>query len=210
MRPGVAAGVFWKANITWKTGAWARLRTGLSASTSRSKGSAWCSKAPSAVSRTRSTSAAKEGAPSSRVRSASVPAKKPISRSASGVGRFATGVPTTTSSSPDQRPRSAAQAASSTMKGVAPCARASSATRSAVPGGRWKPTDPPRPLGSAGRGRSVGRSSSGGAPASASRHQPSSASSAGPASSRRSARAWAPYVSSSGGSGEGSPRAKAS
>ncbi|MCY1017641.1 hypothetical protein OV427_17885 [Pyxidicoccus sp. MSG2] len=76
-------GAFWYASITWKRGERLESLSGRRASTSFSKGTSWCSYAPSATSRTRASSSRKEGSPSSRVRSTSVLTKKPMSPSSS-------------------------------------------------------------------------------------------------------------------------------
>ncbi|GAA2329830.1 hypothetical protein GCM10010376_57630 [Streptomyces violaceusniger] len=62
---------------------------------------------------------------------------------------------------------STATAACHTMNIVTPSARASSASSVCSSAGIWKPAIPPRWLASAGRGRSTGKASSSGDPASA-------------------------------------------
>ncbi|HET7460808.1 MAG TPA: hypothetical protein VFJ82_06160 [Longimicrobium sp.] len=84
--------------MTWKRGEWPSERSGRSSATTRSKGISWWSCAPSTVSRTRPTSARKEGSPARSVRSTRRLTKRPTSSSTSGWVRPATGVPTTTSS----------------------------------------------------------------------------------------------------------------
>ncbi len=85
--------------------------------------------------------------------------------------RLAIRVPTTTSSWPAKRPSRVAKAASSTMKGVKPPAlakrRSSCHSSASSANSRLSPAK----VWSAGRGASVGRVSSGGAPARCCRHQ---------------------------------------
>ena len=88
----------WKS--TWKSDEWLRLRSGCSASTSRSSGTSWFSKAPSTVSRTRPTSSRKVGLPDRSPRSTSVFMNSPTTPCTSARERPAEGVPTTTSSLP--------------------------------------------------------------------------------------------------------------
>ena len=100
--PSSAAGAFWNANSTWKRGARLRSRSGWSSSTSFSKGRSWWAKAPSVRLAARAAAArGRWGCPSSRVRSASVLTKKPMSPSSSAWSRPAMGVPTQTSSWPE-------------------------------------------------------------------------------------------------------------
>ncbi len=111
----VSPGTFCSANATWKRGLRPGTRSGASSSTSFSNGTSWCAKAPSAVSRTRRSSPAKPGSPDRSVRRGSVFTKNPTSPSSSACVRPATGVPTTTSSSPAYFARSAWKAARSAM-----------------------------------------------------------------------------------------------
>ncbi len=198
------------ANITWKSGVWLRERSTRSASTRRSNGTSWCWYAPSVPSRTRPSSAWNDGLPERSVRSASVLTKKPISPSVSRRVRLAMGVPTTTSSCPDQRASNRSSAASSTMYGVAPSRLASVRTPSAVSGASARNTYPARGSGAAARGWSVGSSSTGGAPPRRSRHQAICPSRTSPASQARCQTAKSAYCTSSSGSGDASPRANAS
>ncbi len=118
VRPGsrsAAPSRFCQANMTWNSGLWDRLRTGLSRSTTCSNGRSWCACADSVRSRTRSSSAATEGWPDRSIGSASVLTKKPIRSSVSPRARFALGEPITTCSWPDRRDSTSAQAASSVM-----------------------------------------------------------------------------------------------
>ncbi len=115
----------------------------------------------------------------------SVLTKKPISPSVSSRVRPAIGVPTDTSSSPDQRDSRSCQAASSVMNSVAPSRRASARSARDVSAESARPTLCARAPCTLGRGRSVGSSSSGGAPARRSRHHPSWASSTSPESQPR-------------------------
>jgi hypothetical protein len=176
---------FWRMNITWKSGAWLRLRSGCSSATSRSNGTSWCSYAPSVPSRTRPSSSRKVGSPERSVRSTSVLAKKPISSSTSRRVRPAMGLPTTTSSLPLYFDSSSWKAESSTMYSVAPSPRPSAWRRSSSARGRSNLSRAPRCDCTGGRGRSVGSSSSAGAPASRSFHQPTWRSSASPRSCSR-------------------------
>ncbi len=102
-RPGSAGGAAGAArceNTTWNTGLRPGSRGTASASTRRSKGSSWCSQAPSVASRTRHSSSPNAGSPEQSVRSATVLTRKPTTPSSSGRVRPARGAPTTTSSSP--------------------------------------------------------------------------------------------------------------
>ena len=162
-------------------------RSAASSSTSCSKGRSWCAYAPSAASRTRPSSSRKVGSPPRSPRSTSVLTKKPISPSGlqpapardraphhhvvlSGVAaqqrlprrqqRHEQRRPL----APRERPR-----ASATSSGGQATRRGSPRARSAPPA----------------RGRSVGSSSSGGAPARRSASRPSCASSTSPLSQRR-------------------------
>ncbi len=156
-------------NATWKSGEWLKLRSGRSSATSLSKGTSWCSYAPSVTSRTRPTSARKLGSPDRSVRSTSVLTKKPISSSTSPRPRPATGLPTTTSSLPLYRDSSVWKAPSATMYSVTPSCRPSARSLSSTSAGSWTCSLAPRKLCTAGRGWSVGSSSSSGAPRSFSR-----------------------------------------
>ncbi|CAA9291275.1 MAG: hypothetical protein AVDCRST_MAG41-4382, partial [uncultured Corynebacteriales bacterium] len=166
--PAVQAGngTFWYDTSTWNTGVVAIDRSGCSASTRCSNGIAWCSYAATQTALTRRSRARNDGSPPRSVRSATVLTNGPISGSSSTSGRLATGVPTTTSSVPDSRCSSTFAAAASTMNRVAPSARASSRSRATSGAGSSTGTDEPRYVLRAGRGRSVGRPSSAGTPAS--------------------------------------------
>ena len=142
-----------------------------SSSTRRSKGSSWCSYAPSAVSRTRPSSSRQVGSPPrSRAQGQHVDeeADQPL--------RLRPAAPRDRACRRPRRParRSApaapATAASSVMNSVVPSRRASarSASASAGPGARRRGL-PPRCPAPPDAGRSTGTSSSGGAPASRSR-----------------------------------------
>ena len=107
-RPSARKAPSWKLarlSITWNTGACARLRSGRTSSSTRSKGTSWCAYASSVVSRTRPSSSRKLGSPERSVRSASELRKSPTIRSVSARVRPAIGVPTTTSSCPARRPQ---------------------------------------------------------------------------------------------------------
>ncbi len=159
-----APGAFCSENITWNTGLRLRSRSGASSSTILSKGRSWWAYAPKVRSRTCRSSSRKVGLPDRSARSARVLTKKPISASISLRFRLAMGVPAITSSCPAWRASSACQAASSGMKSVAPSARASSRSAAEVAADTRTPTLPPWKVGAAGRGRSVGSSSTGGSP----------------------------------------------
>jgi hypothetical protein len=78
-------------------------RSGLSSSTSRSKGIPWWSWASSTASLTRSTTSANDGSPDRSARMARVLVKNPIRPSNSTLSRLAMGVPTTRSRPPERR-----------------------------------------------------------------------------------------------------------
>ncbi len=140
----LAAGAFCRANITWKTGLRLRSRSGPSSSTIFSKGRSWCAYAPNVRSRTCRSSSRNGGSSDSSARSASVFTKKPISPSISLRLRLAMAVPTTTSSWPAYRDRSAWNAARSGMNSVASSSRASSRSAAATLVGTAKSTERPR------------------------------------------------------------------
>ncbi len=178
-------GAFCSTNITWKSALRLMSRSGCSCSTSLSKGTSWCAYAPSVVSRTCLSSSRKVELPSSRARSTSVLTKKPISPSVSARVRLAMAVPTLTSSCLAYLPSTVWNAASSTMKGVAPSCCASVFTASQSPFDHWKLRVSPRKLCTAGRGLSVGSSSACGAPVSCCFQYASCASSTSPFSHSR-------------------------
>ena len=158
------------------------LRSGCSSATSRSNGTSWFSYAPSVASRTRRSTSRKLGSPERSVRSTRVLMKKPISSSTSPRVRPAMGLPTTTSSLPAYFASSTWKAPSSIMYRVAPSLRPSDRSRSSR--SSEKPTGivAPRSVCTGGRGRSVGSSSSSGAPARRSRQYESCRSSTSPSS----------------------------
>ena len=125
----------------------------------RSNGTVWCANAANARARTSATSARHVVAPGTGVRITSVLRKKPISGSSSGLGRCATGTPTATSDCPAWRASTACHAASITMKGVAPCARAQDSTSRLSAASHLSETAPPCTLCTGPRGRSVGSAS---------------------------------------------------
>ncbi|HEX5872798.1 MAG TPA: hypothetical protein VFY65_20345 [Longimicrobium sp.] len=135
--------------------------------------------------RTRRTTSRNAGSPPSSVRSTSVLTKKPISSSVSGRVRPAIGLPTTTSSVPAYLPSSTWKAASITMYSVAPSPRATACSRCTSAAGSSTASRAPRYVCTAGRGWSVGSSSSAGAPASCSFQYATWASSTAPCSWRR-------------------------
>ncbi len=167
--PGNSAlvtGRFCSANVTWNTGWCAMDRTGLSTSTSCSKGTSWCSNASTARARTWPTSSRNDGSPEVSVRSTRVLTKKPTSsRSASSV-RPAIGAPRTMSVPAPRRVSRAAMLACNTMNTVAPDSRASVASPWCSVASRANDSVAPWCVAVAGRGRSVGSSSTAGAPAS--------------------------------------------
>ncbi len=208
-RSGPSAPADSSANVTWKTGEWPGLRSTPTSSTRRSKGRSWWSSAASIPARVRRSAPRTVGASARRARRARTFTKKPISGSCSTRLRPATGVPTTTSSCPDQRASSACHPARRVMNGVASSRRPSSRSAPVSAGGSSSGTDAPRASATAGRGRSVGSSSSGGAPASASRHHSICRSRTSPRSRSRCHAAKSAYCVGSSGSGEGSPAEKA-
>ncbi len=127
--------------------------------------------------------------------------KKPISPSVSLRVRPAIGLPTTTSSCPEYRESRSCQAARTVMNSVAPWPRLSVRSFSDSSAGSARGTLPARASGTVGRGRSVGSSSTGGAPASRSLHQPSWASRTSPLSHSRCQAAKSAYCTGSSGSG---------
>ncbi len=161
-------------NITWNSGAWVSERSIPSASTRRSNGRSWCWYAPSVSARTPRSTSRKVAPSGSRVRTARVLTKKPMIPSSSTRVRPAMGVPTTTSSCPAWRARRSCHAASSVMNGVASSSPDSLRSAAATPPGTRISTAPERVPRNAVRGRSVGSSRSGGAPASRPVHQASS------------------------------------
>jgi hypothetical protein len=88
-------------NIAWNSGERARSRSGLSSSTTFSKGTSRCAKAVMARSRTPSSKARNPAPPSASARSVNVLMKKPISGSISARSRLACGVPTVRSCCPE-------------------------------------------------------------------------------------------------------------
>ena len=132
-RPGAARprALFCRANITWKSGAWPRLRSGASSSTSCSNGTSWCCvRAQRRLAHAAQQLAERRARRARSVRSTSVLTKKPISPSVSSRVRPAMGVPTHDVVLPGVRATAAAaSAASSVMNSVAPSRRASAAQR---------------------------------------------------------------------------------
>jgi hypothetical protein len=149
--------------------------------------------------------AAKVGSPGSRDRSTRVLTKKPIKSSTSGRCRFATGVPTVKSRCPVSRASRAWKPARSTMKSVASHRRASSRRRAPRAASRRSRRLPAERVGSAGRGRSAGRRSPSGAPASSSFHQASCAASRSGVSEVACQTAWSATWMGSGGRGDSLP-----
>jgi len=96
-----AAGTSSNTSRAWNRGARSKSRAGLSARTSRPKGSAWCSHASRIPSRTLPSSVRKVGSPSSRVRSTSGFSNGPTASSTAGWERPGAGKPTHTSSCPE-------------------------------------------------------------------------------------------------------------
>jgi len=145
-------GTFCRANNTWNTGECARLRGGFRTSTSFSNGRSWWANASSVVARTSRSNVRNPPAPSTRVRNASVLAKKPTRPSSSVRRRPAMGVPTTMSCWPVQRESSTLNAANSSMKSVTPSAAASCRSRVLSSGDRPWPRRCPRYVWRRGRG----------------------------------------------------------
>ena len=102
-RPGTSSGgrgAFCRLSITWNSGRWRELRSGLRASTSFSKGTSWWAWASRAVSKARPSSSRNVGSPARLVRSASVLMNRPMRPSSSARSRPATSVPTVRSVCP--------------------------------------------------------------------------------------------------------------
>ncbi|GHG95809.1 hypothetical protein GCM10012319_59650 [Comamonas sp. KCTC 72670] len=118
------------------------------------------------------------------------------------------GEPTSTSSCPECRASTAWNAASSTMKGVAPSRWASASTASLSASGSRTGADAPWWLSTAGRGLSVGNSSACGAPFSCCRHQSNCRFSASPRSHSRCHTAKSAYCTGSSGNAAGLPPQK--
>jgi hypothetical protein len=140
---------------------------GLSRSTTASNGTSACENAARSVSFTCSTSSANVVAPVTAVRSTSVFTKNPTRSSSASSTRPAIGAPSGMSVPAPIRCSSAATAACSSMNVLAPVRFASSRNAVAVSAGTVSTSSAPRNVGRAGRARSVGSSSSCGAPASA-------------------------------------------
>ena len=207
-----AAGRVLQANITWKSGVRPGRAPAASASTSRSKGTSWCAKAPGRGLRPAPSSVANDGSPSrSRAQHQRVDeeADEPLGLRPRAVGHRRA----------DEQvllPRVARRAAPGTranrvMNSVAP-SRAAQRLEARAQLGRRAESSPPPPRDerTAGRGRSVG-SSSGGA------LRRASASSRSTPARRRRRRAASRCQRGEvgvldgqiGGSGDGSPSAKA-
>ncbi len=157
---------FCHANITWKSGVWASVRTGSTRSTTCSKGMSWFRCASSARRFTCSSSPATVSRGERSTRSASVFTKKPISPSISGRPRLAVGVPTTTASCPESRASTTAQPATRVMKGVVPCRRPSAFSPAVSASSSTTSRCAPAWSCRSARGWSAGSSSSAGTPAS--------------------------------------------
>ncbi|AWT45246.1 hypothetical protein DMT42_25150 [Streptomyces actuosus] len=177
VRPGSSAAAVraWRWSLSfqvsrvWNRGWRAIARGGLSTSTSRSKGTSWCSYAARSASRTRVSSSRKVGVPDRSARSTRVFTKNPTRSSRASSVRPAIGVPIGTSVLPLSLDRRAARAAWTTMNRLARFSRASSTRRACTSAGTARGSVSPRWVAVAGRGRSVGRPSSSGRPARVSR-----------------------------------------
>ncbi len=164
-RPGSASsgsGSLRSVNKTWNSGPRERSRSGCRASTSCSKGSSACARAPSAVSRPRRRRVRNVGSPDRSPRSTRRLRKRPITPSSAGSGRSATAVPTATSSCPAWRARTAWNTARTAMKRVAPVAPPRRRIASTAAASKRTGRRAPRGLRTGGRGRSVGSSRAGG------------------------------------------------
>ncbi len=118
-----------KATMTWNSG-WRAGDRGVSRiSTRRSKGRSWFSNAARSVFRTRARTSRKVGSPDRSVRSTRVLTKFPTRSCSASSTRPATGVPSGMSVPAPSRESSAASPACTTMNGVTPVLRASSAMR---------------------------------------------------------------------------------
>ncbi|GHG96598.1 hypothetical protein GCM10012319_61190 [Comamonas sp. KCTC 72670] len=156
--------------------------SGSNSSTTLSNGTSWCAYAPSVTSLASLTNSRKLFPPSTFPLNTSVLTKKPINPSVSPLVRFAMAVPTQTSSCLAYLDSTTWNAASSTMKGVAPSLCASAFTSPHSPFGHSSPFVPPRYVCTAGLGLSVGNSSAAGAPSNALLQYPSCSSSTSPCS----------------------------
>ncbi len=112
------------------------------------------------------------GLPEPSVAKTSWVKKKPKSGSSSTRLRLALGEPTSTFSWPVRRKRRALKAARTAMNGVAPSCRARAFNESARAPGISTGCSAPRVVWVAGRGRSIGSSSTWGAPASSFNQKP--------------------------------------
>jgi hypothetical protein len=141
-------------------------RGGLSRSTTASNGTSACENAARSVSFTDATSSWNEALDCTEVRSTSVFTKNPTSSSSAPSTRPAIGAPSGMSVPAPSRCSSAATAACSSMNMLAPVSAASARSAAATSSGMDSSSSAPSKVGWAGRGRSVGSASSGGAPSS--------------------------------------------
>ncbi len=114
-----AVGTLFSISTTWNSGCRDRDRSGLSSSTSRSKGMPEFAYASRSARRTRSSSSANVRSPDTSVRSTTVSTKLPTSPASASSVRPASGEPITMSSPAPRRENSAARPACSTMNSEA-------------------------------------------------------------------------------------------
>ncbi len=164
-RPSSPSSWFCSTNRVWNSGWRPSARAGLTSSTSRSNGTSCWAKASSCASRTRPRSSAKDGSPDVSVRSTRVLTKKPTRSFRASSERPATPVPSGMSVPAPRRVNSAARPAWRTANRVDRWRRASSASAVCSSGSRVNGTASAAPVGTGGRGRSTGSSSSSGRPA---------------------------------------------
>ena len=174
---------FRNSSMTWTTGLRSAARSGASSRTRRSnERSAWA-KASSTTSRVSRSRARASVRSSTRTRTTRVLIKQPITSFMVGSRKLA-GAPRSTSRRPVRRWSSTQKSAVQVMNGVVSVSRESALRRVLSRGERAWRTVCARRLAPCVRGRSVGKRSVAGAPASSSRHQAGSAFSAWSRSSR--------------------------
>ena len=165
LSPGGRRGRSGRENRTSNSGLRDGSRSGCSSSTSFSNGTSWCVKPPRAASRTRPRSSRKEGLPARSMRSGEDVHEEPdqiFGLDAVAVGhRHADHQIVLTRPARQER----LERREETMNEVAPSRRARASTAMGSPAGRSPGMCAPARSTSAGRGRSVGRSSCAGAPA---------------------------------------------
>jgi len=195
--------------MVWNSGVCAALRGGLTSSTTRSKGRSVFFTPARTVARTRRSNSEPVGASANSTRRARVLTTKPMTPPTSPRRRLAVGVPTTRSRCPDSRDSTIDQPVSSVAKSDPSCSSVTALSAAVSSGPISRCTRSPEWFCSAGRGRSVGSSSSGGAPASFPAQYSSCAAGSPPAIHCRWRRVKSVYCHRTGGSGSGSPCSRA-